>query len=390
MPWKETNVLDQRTEFVTRALTEEITFTDLCKEYGISRKTGYKWKQRFLENGYNGLSDLSRKPRNSPNQLSEDCIIQIIKLKLAYPNWGARKILELYKRAHPLEKAPSESSVKRILDKAGLVKKRRVKRVNPNQDALRQMIQPDEPNDVWTIDFKGWWFSTDKNKCVPLTIRDDKSRYLQDIRLMKSQTTEAVQHVLANVFKEYGLPKVIRSDNGSPFAAPNSILGLCRLAAWWMSLGIIPDRIRPGCPYQNGGHERMHRDLKLEIQKPHKGDLPFFQNIIDEWRCEFNNVRPHEALGYKTPSEVYKPSERKYDGDIDEIIYPLGFETRKVSSNGTIKIKGVEVHLTTALTGYHVGLLHTENRVMDVWFNKFPLGSIDLNSFRFYTAEKGA
>lgn len=388
MPWKEINQMDQRTEFIHRALTETVPFSELCKEFNISRKTGYKWKQRFFENGYNGLFNLSTRPHSNSNQLPEDTVIKIMQIKLTHSSWGARKIQSIFEKSYPLLDVPSESSIKRILDKAGLVKKKRVKRVNPSQNLLRQMIQPDNPNDVWTIDFKGWWYSLDNNKCLPLTIRDEKSKFIHEIRLMKDQTTDAVKDVFVNVFKKYGLPKVIRSDNGSPFAAYNSPLGLSRLSAWWMSLGIIPDRIKPGCPYQNGGHERMHRDLKMEVQKQYKVNLSLYQTIINEWRTKFNIIRPHEALNYKTPAEVYTPSPIKYDGDVDEILYPYNFESRKVSSSGAIKIKNTGVFITTALAGYNVGLEFQNDNRLSVWFNKFLIGEIDLHSYSFHTIQE--
>ncbi len=388
MPWKEISLMDQRLEFVYRALTETIPFSELCKEYNISRKTGYKWKQRFLDYGYSGLANQSTKPHNNPNQLSEDTVIRILQIKLAHPSWGARKIQSIFEKSYPSNDVPSESSIKRILDKAGLVKKKRVSRVNPSQNLLRQMIQPDNPNDVWTVDFKGWWYSTDKLKCLPLTIRDEKSKFILDIRLIKSQTTQVVKEVFVDIFKKYGLPKVIRSDNGNPFAIHNSPLGLTKLSAWWMSLGIIPDRINPGCPYQNGSHERMHRDLKMEVQRQYKANLSFYQKIIDEWRTEYNTIRPHEALNYKTPSEVYTPSPVKYMGDIDEIIYPFNFLTRKVSSHGSIKIHKTDVYISSALAGYNIGLEINEYNRLNVWFNKFLIGEIDLQSYKFYTIKE--
>jgi putative transposase len=330
------------------------------------------------------MTELSRRPRNSLRQLSEDCVIEVLKIKLDHPYWGARKIQQIYKKGRPFEEAPSESSIKRILDKMGLVKKKRVKRVNPGQELLRQMIQPEGPNDVWTVDFKGWWYASGTEKCVPLTIRDQESRYIQEIRAMEKQTSESVKEVFEKVFKQYGLPKAIRTDNGTPFATYNSLLGLTRLSAWWMSLGIKPDRIKPGCPYQNGAHERMHKDLKNEVQKRYKGSLNQYQQILDLWREEFNTERPHEALGYKTPSEVYTKSERKYI-ESEELIYPFGFERRKVMYNGSIKIKGVEIPISSALRGYHVGLSPNTDKRMDLWFNEFLLGGVDLVTYKFYT-----
>ncbi|WP_350342423.1 IS481 family transposase [Proteinivorax tanatarense] len=313
MPWEEKSKVDQREEFVNRALTEKISFTDLCAEYGISRNTGYKWKHRYEQYGLQGLRDLSKRPKESPQKLSEDCIIKILNIKHAHPSWGARKIQKIFEKNYPFESVPSESSIKRIFEKAGLVKKRRVKRADTNQDALRQLIQPEKPNDVWSVDFKGWWYSTDNKKCDPLTIRDDDSRYLLATRLLQRQATEPVKEVFEEVFKKYGLPKTIRSDNGTPFAHRGSLLGLTRLSAWWMSLGIIPDRTEVAKPQQNGGHERMHRDLKAEVQKINNSTYSHNQKIVEEWRREFNHVRPHEALDYQTPSDRYTPSEIKYN-----------------------------------------------------------------------------
>jgi len=386
MGWKETYKLDQRIEFVNRALTEKISFTELCKEYGISRKTGYKWKQRFLEGGYPNLDDMTTRPHNSPNQLSEDDVILILQLKQAHPTWGARKIEQLIKNKYTI--SPSESSIKRVFEKAGLVKKRRVRRVDTSVHTLRKIIQPEEPNDVWTVDFKGWWMCDDRTKCNPLTIRDDSSKYILDIRALRNQQTRPVKDVFEEVFKQNGLPKFIRSDNGSPFACNNSILGLTRLSAWWISLGILPNRIDPGKPYQNGGHERMHSDIKKEIQRDYKTNLNVVQKVFDSWREEFNYVRPHESLGMKTPSDFYISSPRKYKGDIDDLIYPLGMQSRKVSSNGEIKVKNSRIPITSALSNYNVGLDEVENNLYNVWFSNFMLGTLDLRLLKFYPRDK--
>ncbi len=385
MSWKETYVLDLRKEFVQRALSEKTPFKVLCAEYGISTKTGYKWKDRFLRNGCCGLTDQSRRPNSCPSQLTEDDIIRIMQLKLAYPSWGPKKIQSLYEDIYRETSTPSISSVQRILNKAGLIRKKRVRRVQPDQTALRQRIEAIKPNDVWTVDFKGWWLTYHREKCVPLTIRDGKSRFLLDIRLMQSCETNPVKQVFIKTFEEYGLPGVIRSDNGTPFASPNSILGLTSLSAWWLSLGIIPDRIEPGKPYQNGGHERMHRDIKFEIQGKILGGLEAYQRAIDTWRNEFNNIRPHEALGMRRPSDVYTPSEIKYEGDPDEIIYPFGFLSRKVSSKGNIKLNNKDIFLSLALRGYHLGLDSKDDDTYSVWINEFLLGEVDLRTYSFYS-----
>lgn len=383
MPWEEKNVLDARKEFTQRALTEKIPFTELCSEYGISTKTGYKWKNRFLSEGYNGLSDQSRCPKSSPSQLSEDVIIRIIKLKLAHPTWGPKKILQLYEDAYRYEKAPGLSSVGRVLDKAGLVEKKRVRRVQPETNSFRKLYKAEAPNDVWTVDFKGWWFTTNKEKCLPLTIRDEYSRYIFEARLLLRADTENVREVFRQQFKMHGLPSMIKSDNGPPFAAPGSSLGLTKLSAWWMSLGILPTRIEPGKPYQNGSHERMHRDIAFDIQRRIQGSLRETQAALDHWREEYNNIRPHEAIGMSTPASLYKKSERGYSGDINEIIYPGNYMTRRVLSNGMIKLGGINVYINYGLIGYTLGLQAYENNRLNLWFSEFLLGSVNLESYNF-------
>lgn len=263
MPWTETNVMDQRTEFVLRVLRGTEHFKELCKEFGITRRTGYKWKERFVADGLSGLGDQSRRPTRSPRGIGEEIVCRIVKLRMAHPRWGARKLRAVLERTLSKEELPSESSFKRILDRAGLVTHRRRK---PKEQGtrVRTPVRAERPNHVWTIDFKGWWYTRERERFEPLTIRDDFSRYLLCAQAMENARTETVQEQMIRVFDRYGVPEVIRSDNGSPFAARGSPLGLSRLSAWWLTLGIDLDRIPPGRPDQNGGHERMHRDMALE------------------------------------------------------------------------------------------------------------------------------
>lgn len=378
--------MDEREEFVLRALSEEISFSQLCKDFNISRKTGYKWKERFLSQGKAGLYDLSKRPNTSPNQLCEDAVVKILRIRMDHPSWGAKKIAHILDMDNSIGQGPSISSVYRVLEKANLLKKKRIHKARDfNKENLHLLIEPTHPNDVWTVDFKGWWLSSDIKRCNPLTIRDLASRFNLDIRLTAKQDTACVQDVMEKAFKRYGLPKVIRSDNGSPFAAHHSPLGLSKLSVQWLSLGIIPDRITPGKPYQNGSHERMHRDLKQDVQKGKKQTINHYQNIIDQWKDDYNNIRPHESLAMKTPSQVYTPSPRKFTGYVEEIHYPLGFETRKVDKNGHIKIMNALIRITTALSGYHVGLKYKDEYTLELWFNTFILGEVDLVSSSFYT-----
>ena len=260
--WKETCVVEQREQFIQEMLRSEKSFRDLCAEYGISEKTGYKWKKRFEENGKAGLVDHSRAPLTSPKGLPEDTVIGLLRLKRAHPHWGPKKILAIYAKSHT--NPPSLSSVNRVFRKAGLIKKRKVHKASADKHRVRPLIEPTQPNDVWAIDFKGWWKSAGE-VCEPLTVRDLCSRMLLETRLMRSKDTEAVRAVMTEIFQRYGLPKAIRSDNGTPFAAPNGLLSLTRLSAWWMTLGIIPDRIDKGKPGQNGSLERMHADIAREV-----------------------------------------------------------------------------------------------------------------------------
>ena len=382
MPWKEVDKMTEKEKFINEMLKAEKPFNHLCNEFGISEKTGYKWKNRFYADGKAGLQEQSRATKTHSNALEEDAIIEIIKFKEAHPYWGAKKIRELYSRKYPEKETPSLSSVNRILDKCGMVKKRRIKPATTETKRLRQYIKAEEPNDVWAIDFKGWWKSSGE-LCEPFTVRDIVSKKILCVRLMESKSSEAVKAVMTELFKEYGLPKVIRSDNGTPFSSPNGLLSLTSLSAWWITLGITPDRTDKGTPGQNGSLERMHADIAREIQGQIKGGRKANQIVLDEWVKEYNSVRPNEAIGMKTPDEVYKKSDRKYIGDYDEIEYPIGYETRKVFSSGEILVKSVRVTIGYSLRGMNVGLKPNQNNSYDVYLADFLLGNLDMDSYCF-------
>lgn len=382
MPWKEVDKMTEKEKFINEMLKAEKPFKHLCNEFGISEKTGYKWKNRFYADGKAGLQEQSRATKTHSNALEEDAIIEIIKFKEAHPYWGAKKIRELYSRKYPEKERPSLSSVNRILDKCGMVKKRRIKPATTETKRLRQYIKAEEPNDVWAIDFKGWWKSSGE-LCEPFTVRDIVSKKILCVRLMESKSSEAVRAVMTELFKEYGLPKVIRSDNGTPFSSPNGLLSLTSLSAWWITLGITPDRTDKGTPGQNGSLERMHADIAREIQGQIKGGRKANQIVLDEWVKEYNSVRPNEAIGMKTPDEVYKKSDRKYIGDYDEIEYPIGYETRKVVSSGEILVKSVRVTIGYSLRGMNVGLKPNQNNSYDVYLADFLLGNLDMDSYCF-------
>lgn len=385
MPWKELDVKNLRYEFVVRSLEGKIPFGELCEEYGIQPKTGYKWKQRFLKDGHAGLEDRSRRPGCHPSQLSAEVVCEMVRLKEAHPKWGPRKIRDVYGRQYPDRSLPSESSFKRVLERAGLTEKRK-RRHRPEGGRLEQSKRVSEaPNDIWTVDFKGVWYTPDGERCEPLTVRDDFSRYVLCARVPQNARTETIQREFERLFERYGLPGTIRSDNGRPFAATTAPLGLSRLSAWWLVLGIDLDRIEPGHPYQNGGHERMHLDIAREVEKINEGSLRRQTATLETWRQTFNRERPHQALGMRRPAEIYQKSQRRYRGTPQRLEYPEGCLQRRVHKRGTIKIEGLQISLTTALAGWNVGLKPQDDRSFSVHFAQLCLGIIDLDTKAFFT-----
>jgi len=382
MPWKEQDVKNLRLEFVLRALSEGTSFGALCREYGIQPKTGYKWKQRFLEEGTSGLGDRSRRPKSSPGRLDEGVVCEIVRLKQAHPGWGPRKIRAVYERRQEGGEVPSESSFKRVLEKAGMVKKRRRKKAVGN-GRLEQRRDSVEPNDIWTVDFKGWWHTSEGERCEPLTVRDDYSRYVLGARVPANGRTETIRAELERLFERYGLPRMIRSDNGTPFASAQAPLGLSRLSAWWLVLGIDLDRIEPGCPSQNGGHERMHRDLAAEVEGQVCGGLRAQQAALEVWRQSFNEERPHEALGMRCPAELYRKSERAYEGTPERLEYERGYLSRRVQATGKIWFQGVPIGISRSLRGWDVGLKPNADKTWSVHFGHLCLGRIDLSTESF-------
>jgi transposase InsO family protein len=386
MPWKVISPMDAKTEFVLRAMRQDSDFSALCQEFGISRKTGYKWKERFLRDGMCGLYDRSRRPESSPNQLDEDQVCRIVRLKQSHPHWGPRKLREVFARQFSAELVPSESTFKRVLDKAGLVEHRRQRKSQEAGTRLTQPIAAERPNHVWTVDFKGWWYTLDRRRFEPLTIRDDYSRYILCARALGSARTDVVREEFRRAFERNGLPEIIRSDNGAPFAAESSPLGLTRLSAWWLTLGIDLDRIRPGKPQENGAHERMHRDIASEVESSAEVDLVKQQATLDVWVREFNNERPHESLGMKLPREVYAPSLRVFDGSEVQLVYPVHYQVRTIRRVGTLRISYIEIFISEALAGLEVGLESIGETRYTVWFCRLPLGELDLTTRSFRKA----
>jgi transposase InsO family protein len=370
--------MEQRIEFGIKAM-RALNFRALCQEYGISTKTGYKWKERFLRDGVRGMKERSRRPKSHADQLAEQTVCEIIRLKLAHGNWGPRKIRELYRRRYG-EEVASESSFKRVLERAGLTQKRRQRRAK-QAGRLSAGREGRAPNEVWTVDFKGWWRSWGKH-CEPLTVRDEHSRYVLELRALEDGRSETVRRSFEQLFERHGLPQAIRSDNGSPFASVTGLFGLSRLSVWWVALGIDLERGRPGHPQDNGAHERMHLDISREIEALGESD----QDTLDLWRRSFNYERPHEALGMRCPGELYVKSERKYEGTPEDLEYPQ-MCPRRVSPTGAIKVDGQRFFLSTSLTGWSVGLKPIASDLMEVWFGRLLLGQIDMATSGFIRAD---
>ncbi len=382
MPWKETNVMNERLEFVLKSLENGTNFTVLCREYGISTKCGYKWKERFMQEGINGLKDQKKTPNTSPSKLSEDMILELINLKVKKKFWGSKKILELYSLLHPNEKLPSRSSVDRIFSKAGLTEKKKRRKFQHPSERIQNPNKPTHPNHIWTVDFKGWWYTPEREKCNPLTVRDEFSKYILSIKALKKGDITSVKAEFIRLFKIYGLPEYIKSDNGPPFAASNSLMGLTKLSVWWVSLGIKLHRIDPGKPYQNGSHERMHRDMKRELESQIIGNLTLHQKMFDKWRKEYNTERPHEALKMKTPESIYVKSKFPYfENEDPHIEYPLSYKSRIVNSRGYINWSGHRIMIGNPFAGYRIGIKKDKMQNLVVWFTSLQIGFIDENSF---------
>lgn len=381
MSWKENEIVDERLRFVIRTFEKNVNFVRLCSEFGISTKTGYKFRKRFLEEGVPGLEDRPRKPQSNSKEVANEWIFEIVKIKKAKPYWGAPKIHATLVDMHPDRNVPSESTVSRILKKSGYVKMKKRRRINPTE-RITHSVEAERANHIWTVDFKGWWYTPNREKCEPLTVRDHYSKFCHSIKILKKGDISNVKAEFKRLFKEYGLPEVIRSDNGPPFANVRAVFGLTKLSVWWLSLGIKLDRIEPGKPQQNGSHERMHLDMYNELEGKINGDLKMHQSVFEVWRNEYNTERPHETLGMKKPAQVYEKSKRKYR-HMDSIKYPENILSRTINNRGNVFYKGRRIFISNAFNGFNVGLDVRPKERIKVWFANNYLGEIDNKSFTF-------
>ena len=372
MPWNECKPMDERLRFIARLLEGE-KMAPLCREFGISRVTGYKIYNRYRDSGLDGLNDRSRAPYRQANRLPYQVEKTILGIKKEHPSWGARKIRDKLLRQYSMIKPPAVSTVHAVLDRNGLVKRRKRKRHKARGTAL---IGADAPNGLWCADYKGEFMLGNREYCYPLTISDYRSRYLLACEGVASTKSDFAFSIFERAFKDFGLPHAIRTDNGVPFASGNALFGLSRLAVWWLRLGIQIQRIKPGHPEQNGRHERMHLTLKKEATKPAAFNYLQQQERFDRFIEVYNNERPHQALGGAYPGDVYTPSPRAYQPP-GEPEYPFHDRTKLVTRCGRICLGRRKINLSSVFAGQLVGIREVDQGIWQVSFLEYDLGYFD-------------
>jgi putative transposase len=374
--------MDERLRFVARLLEGE-KMAPLCAEVGISRKTGYKIFERYKDCGVAAFTDRSRRPYRQANRLPPQLEAVIVRLKREYPGWGAPKIREKLRRQSTAPHLPAISTVHAVLDRHGLVQRRRRRRHTTGATVLSR---PTEPNALWCADYKGEFMLGNRRYCYPLTITDFASRYLLTCEALLTTQEKFAFTVFERTFKEFGLPCVIRTDNGVPFASAQAIYGLSKLSVWWLRLGIQIERSKPGHPQDNGRHERMHLTLKKEATKPAAANVLQQQARFDTFVDQFNRERPHQALGMKVPADIFTRSARAYHG-LEELTYPFHDATLTVTQCGRICFKGRKVNLSHVFAGQNVGVTQVGDRIWLVTFMRYDLGYFDDETCRLEPIE---
>lgn len=375
MPWKDVKPMDEKILFIADHLREAGSFCQLCERYGISRKTGYKWVERYRAEGMAGLEERSRKPHTAAGEIPYAIRKAIIELRRQGRDpLGPKKIQALLGQRFPDQSVPSKSSIYNVLKREGMLEpKRRRRRVQPSAHRLATATVP---NELWSADYKGQFKLGNGHWCYPLTVMDHASRYLLGCQGLEGPRLAETKAVFERLFREYGLPERIRTDNGVPFAS-TAIGGLSQLSVWWIKLGILPERIEPGQPQQNGRHERMHRTLKRAVTHPPAANQSAQQAQFDSFCTHYNEQRPHEGLGQHSPQSCYHPSERPYPERLPELEYPGYFHCQKVSANGIAYWTGRRIYVGYLLSGERVGLEEVGDGIWDVYFGPIRLGSFD-------------
>lgn len=382
LPWEDKRPESEQVRFIERWLAGRETVSGLCEEFGISRKSGHKRIKRFKEYGWEGIGDLPRRPRRSPARTADEVSEAVVQARLKHPTWGPKKIVAWLEEKAPGLPLPAASTAGGILKREGLVRPRkRVRSKSP--EWAGGAMEADAAGRVWCADLKGWFKTGDGVRCDPFTLTDTASRYLFSCQAVSEPWHAGVRKAMDKAFREHGLPYAVRTDNGPPFAS-TALGGLSQLSVWWVKLGIIPERIEPGRPEQNGRHERMHRTLKAETASPPKASLRAQQRAFDRFRDEYNTERPHEALGQKTPASAHRPPFRPYPSRVAGPDYPDGAQVRMVRQNGEIKWKGDTVFLSTVLSGEPVGLVQEDEHLWSVMFGPLNIGLLDSTAKRVF------
>jgi putative transposase len=375
MPWRETSPMEQRLEFVREFDTGLFTMTELAAQYGISRKTGYKWLGEYEAAGVVGLQDRSRRPHHSPHAIAPALVDAILAVRRRHPRWGPKKLLAMAQRRESHAAWPARSTVARWLKQRGLSTPRRRRQSRPHAAGSR-LTTPTRPNEVWTTDFKGEFRTGDGAYCYPLTLRDGFSRFVLRCDALPARSGDATRRRFERAFAAYGLPDRIRSDNGGPFAGPG-IGGVSQLSVWWMRLGIVPERIAPGHPEQNGSHEQFHAVLKAHTARPPAANCVSQQQRFGRFIREYNDVRPHEALDDQPPATRYQPSPRRLPPRMPPLEYPGHLEVRRVSSNGCVSWQGDPLFVATPLAGEYVAFEEVDAGLWTVHFATIALARYD-------------
>jgi len=376
MPWKEVKPMEQKILFIADYLRGRGSFTELCKSYGISRRIGYKWIKRYQDGGIDAMHERSRKPHESPQSTPYYICKEIVAVRTkGRTKPGPKKIQTILSTRHPGWTIPSKTTIYNIIRREGLVEKRKLRRRVPAEPRPFGPVRG--PNDLWSADFKGQFPTGNGTWCYPLTVMDHDSRYLLDCRALPGTALHSVREAFERLFRDYGLPLRIRTDNGVPFAS-HSVRGISHLSRWWIRLGILPERIEKGKPQQNGSHERMHRTLKDAALRPPARTSALQQEVFDEFRNEYNEERPHEALDQKTPASKYRPSLRRMPDQLPELEYPGHYRLATISSHGVMYCFGRLIYVGHVLTGERVGLEEIKDGTWNVHFGPLLLGYVDL------------
>src|SRR5438876_3942256 len=374
MPWRETAPMKERMRFVTDWERDLYSMVELCERYGVSRKTGYKWIARYEREGLDGLRERSRAPHHCPHRIAADVATAICAGRRQHPSWGPEKILHWLKRREPELEIPATSTAGDLLARRGLVKKRRRRRRYTHPGVVPPTTE--RPNDLWTADFKGHFRTGDGIYCYPLTVADQHTRYLLSCHGLLSTQGQGVRPIFDRLFRQYGLPRAIRTDNGVPFAT-TGIHGLSQLNVWWMRLGIQHQRIRPASPQDNAAHERMHKTLKGGAIRPHRGSITAQQRAFNNFRREYNDERPHQYLRGRSPSDRYQVSPRPYPEHLPPLEYPGHFLVKRVTNAGTFRFKHRLLFIANALKQHHIGLEEINDGIWSIYFNRVLLARLD-------------